>query len=82
MDTHHAMEKPQPYCACYLAFKPEEAESILRGAKEDDPLIFSVPPVKPKGGDMFIYSSKERAGFKGKRLFQVYSLIQYNYVQP
>ena len=77
----YAKEKPQPCCTRYLAFKPEEADSILRGAK-DDPLIFSVPPVKPKG-DVFIYSSKERAGFKGKRLCQVYLyLIQYNYVHP
>ena len=62
------MEKPQPYCCRFLPFKPGEAEIILRGAKEDDPLIISAPPVKPKGGDVFIYSSKGTAGFKGKIL--------------
>ena len=34
LQTHHAMEKPEPYCRRYLAFKPEEAESILRGADD------------------------------------------------
>ena len=49
LQTHHAMEKPEPYCRRYLAFKPEEAESILRGADDDDPRICSAPPVKPRG---------------------------------
>ena len=34
LQTHHAMEKPEPYCRRYLAFKPEEAVSILRGADD------------------------------------------------
>ena len=34
LQTHHAMEKPEPYCRRYLAFKPEETESILRGADD------------------------------------------------
>ena len=34
LQVHHAIEKPEPYCRHYLAFKPEEAESILRGADD------------------------------------------------
>jgi len=69
--TCDAMEKPKPYSTRYHAFKAEEAENILRGVQEDDPLICSVPPVKPKGGDVFIYSSKGNAGLKGKNTFQL-----------
>jgi len=43
------MKKPKPYSTHYHAFKAEEAENILCGVQEDDPLIFSAPPVKPKG---------------------------------
>ena len=60
------MERPQPYCTRYLPFKTEDAARLLRETEDSDPLIITAPPVKPKGGDVFIYSSKGKDSFKGK----------------
>ena len=64
----YTMEKPKPYCTRYVSFKAEDAERLLREADNDDSLIISTPPVKPKGGDVFIYSSKGKESSKGKSL--------------
>ena len=66
------MEKPQPYCTRYVPFRAEEAERMLREAEDTDPLVISTPPIKPKGGDVFIYSSK--AAYKGKPLSELKNL--------
>lgn len=55
------MQKLQPYFIRYSGFRAKEAVNILREAKEDDPLISSTPPVKPKGGDIFLFLSKGNA---------------------
>ena len=50
---HDAMEKPKSCLILFTIqhFKPEAAELILPGIKEDD---FSSPSVKQKGRDVFI----------------------------
>ena len=63
--SFHAMEKPLQHSTRYKAFTPDEAASILSAVEEDDPRICSVPPVKPKGGDVFLYSTHGTTAVRG-----------------
>ena len=59
------MEKPLPHSMRYKAFTPNEAASILSAVEKDDPRVCSVPPVKPKGGDVFLYSTHGNDATRG-----------------
>ena len=60
-----AMEKPLPHSTHYKAFTSNQAASILSAVEEDDPRVCSVPPVKPKWGDVFLYSTHGNTAIRG-----------------
>ena len=55
---------PAPYCTRHHAYTTEEAAGILRGISRENPHVCSSPPVKPKGGDVFLYEA-EGEEYKG-----------------
>ena len=57
------MEIPKPFCIRYISYTPREAADFLGVIADDDSKIIHTPPIKPKGGDVYIYSNLD--GIKG-----------------
>ena len=54
------MELPLPYTIRYLVYSPREAANLLIRINMKDTI--ALPRVKPKAGDVFIYSNKDAKG--------------------
>ena len=48
------MEIPKPFCIRYISYTPREAADFLSVIVDDDSKIIHTPPIKPKGGDVYI----------------------------
>ena len=54
------MELPLPYTIRYLVYSPREAANLLIRINMKDTI--ALPRVKPKAGDVIIYSNKDAKG--------------------
>ncbi len=59
------MEKAVTYCTSFKVLSAEAASAILSNTQDDDKIISKMPPIKPKGGEVFLYSSKRNDKLKG-----------------
>ena len=68
------MESPQPYAIRYTKYSPQEAANLLLRISFEDTI--ALPPVKPKAGDVFIFSNKDYKG--NEKQLQIRSYYYYS----
>ena len=56
---------PLVYCTSFKELSVEAAVAILNNTEDVDKIISKTPPTKPKGGEVFPYSSKGNDKLKG-----------------